>query len=167
MLLNKETSPNKFESIEQRWKKHRTFTLLSSGRGSGASSAPISTRQVEGRRPSPPEPPPEPPPLPPDISEPPLSVQTEERGERAARAAARLAPAAPPRALSVLRTCTLAPHRAPHDSPQRNADGIYLARAGGPNCGSTSGERSRDRSALDDVNTHRRRRRARHPASAP
>lgn len=51
-----------------------TLTLLSSGRGSGASRAPISTRQVEGRRPSEPEPPP---PLPPDISESPLSVDTQ------------------------------------------------------------------------------------------
>lgn len=44
--------------------------MLSGGRGSGASSAPISTRHVEGRLAS------APPPLPPDISEPPLSAHT-------------------------------------------------------------------------------------------
>lgn len=45
--------------------------MLSGGLGSDASSAPISTRQVEGRR-SPP------PPLPPDISEPPLSAHKDD-----------------------------------------------------------------------------------------
>lgn len=48
------------------------MTLLSSGRGSGASSAPSSTRQVEGRRAS--RAAPAPLPLPADISEPPLSA---------------------------------------------------------------------------------------------
>lgn len=49
-----------------------TLTLLSRGRGSGASNAPISTRQVEGRRTSMAAPAPLP--LPADISEPPLSA---------------------------------------------------------------------------------------------
>lgn len=90
----------------------RTLTLLSSGRGSGASSAPSSTRQVEGRRASPP-----PPPLPPDISEPPLSAHTHycQRRPRIARARFPLA----------------GESGRSDESPQRNADGIYLAKAGG------------------------------------
>lgn len=66
-----------------RYNSRLTLTLWSGGRGSGASSAPISTRQVEGRRSRSRSP------LPPDISEPPLSAnRTPKTGGRARSAAA-------------------------------------------------------------------------------
>lgn len=67
-----------------------TLTLLSRGRGSGASSAPSSTRQVDGRRASTAAPAPLP--LPADISEPPLSAtQLGQRPQHGAAQPGRLA----------------------------------------------------------------------------
>lgn len=99
----------------------RTLTLLSGGRGSGANSAPISTRQVEGRRSLPPVLPA----LPPDISEPPLSAHTQH-----------VTAAAPsPRGRSRRADEGTGPEdresgQHPDDSPRYNADArIYLAAA--------------------------------------